>query len=176
MEKNAETARPSRTPQKVDYDADLKKLEKSIIKSLELKQQSAAQSFECTQNLLFNLGRQLEDTHQVIVSMSRDINTINFKQASLEVRLKQCEYATNCNLEKSRDGANDANLHGTTLSGDTSEQNKSIDGPITRSMSKRKKKDPECIPFKKISKRRDLGTTRTIIPWEEVDRYYSSEI
>lgn len=176
MERNAETAPPPPTPKEVDYGADLKKLEKNIIKSLELKQKSAATSFEYTQNLLFNVGRQLEDTHQVIVSMSRDINTINFKQASLEVRLKQCECATSCNSSKSKDGTNEAHLHGTTLSGDTSEENKLNDGPVTRSMSKRKKKDPECIPLNKISKRRDLGTTRTIIPWEEVDRYYSSEI
>lgn len=129
--------------------------------ALDTKHQSTTQSMEQAQELLFNIGRQLEDTHQVMTSMSKDINLLNQRQSSLEKEIKECKAAlTTVDNSPILPVVDD----GSTLLND---------GPITRSMSKKRTRG---IATKKVTKPRDTALTRTIIPWEEVEMYYASEV
>ncbi|QLQ81158.1 hypothetical protein HG537_0E05130 [Torulaspora globosa] len=144
------------------HDRALKKMETNIMDALDTKHESTTRSIEQVQELLFNIGRQLEDTHQVMTSMCKDINRLNQRQSSLEKEMKECKAAFTTEVEHSPivpvidDGSTLLN-----------------DGPITRSMSKRRTRG---ITTKKVIKPRDTAVTRTIIPWEEVEMYYASEV
>lgn len=130
--------------------------------ALDTKHQSTTQSMEQAQELLFNIGRQLEDTHQVMTSMSKDINRLNQRQSSLEKEIKECKAALTT-------GADNSPILPVVDDGSTLLN----DGPITRSMSKKRTRG---IATKKVIKPRDTALTRTIIPWEEVEMYYASEV
>lgn len=140
-----------------DYENEFKKLEKKITKSLEEDQQTTTKSTDQTHELLFNVSRQIEDTHQVMISMSKDITALYDRQTSLE----KC-------IANYGDIARSSSV---ILPDDEPTLN---DGPITRSMSKRTRSTASRP--KKVVKPRDSTIARTIIPWEEVDMYYASEI
>lgn len=147
----------------VGYEKALKKLGIDIRKDLDEKHESTAKSIEQTQELLFNIGRQLEDTHLVMTSLSKDMNRLNERQFALEKEIKDCEAAL-------RSGGPDCSPVTSAIDDGSTLLN---DGPITRSMSKRR---PKSITVKKVVKPRDTAVTRTIIPWEEVEMCYDSEI
>lgn len=145
-----------------DYEGEFKKFEKRIAKSLDEKQKCITRSIEQTQELLFNVSRQMEDTHQVMTSMSKDIATLNGKHTLLEQRILNYKF-----------GARSSSVGLPTLETDD-EHTLLNEGPVTRSKSKRTK---SAAPrHNKVAKPRDTTVARTIIPWEEVDMYYASEI
>lgn len=141
-----------------DWGSEFKKVEKKLTKCLEEKQQTTTKYIDQTHELLFNVSRQLEDIHQVLTSMSRDVTMLNNKQISLEQRMANHEVVARRNS-------------GSLLDDEPTLLN---DGPITRSMSKKTK--ISAPRPKKVTKPRDTTVARTIIPWEEVDMYYTSEI
>lgn len=119
----------------------------------EIRDSQAQANHKVLQNLLLSLSRQLEDQHQVIASMSKDISDLHRRQISFESRL--------CQLPKIEES-----LQGTTLE---------VSRTPTRKRTSQICKAPAIS--KRIQKRRDFAR-RTIIPWEEVDAdmYYSSEL
>lgn len=152
-----------------------------IIKSNEQKQDKMTRSLEFSQGMLLSFGTQLEDIHSILTSISLDVKNLDQRQSALEDIIINKK-------ELSFDISNDTiNLHGTTLGNDESESHiadvSNTNGPITRSKSRvhkaRNTSKPSAILEDKIVKktaRRDLTVVRTIIPWEEIDTYYSSEL
>lgn len=138
------------------------RLESKILEALDEKDRRHTEAIEQTQVLLFNVGRQLEDTHQVMTSMSKDIKNLHDRQTSLENHIRECEAALK--------GCDDKVPTITEIDDGATLLN---DGRITRSMSKKRTKS---IAIKKVVKPRDTAITRTIIPWEEVEMYYASEL
>lgn len=140
--------------------------------------ESIIQNQNTNQTLLLNLNQQLENLNDVMSSISKDIYTLNKRQATFETELQTYRSRTDSLTL----------LNGTTVSNESS-----VEGPITRSKSKiannsrikkvrkkgknrsktqRKKHMETSTPTRRPN---DAHGARTIIPWDEL-HVYSSEL
>lgn len=163
------------SPIKKEDPIDLEKFSSKIIRSFEVRQTKTTKIFEGTQDMIFNMARQLEDMHSVMASMSNNINALNCKQNNIEQ-----QFSDYMSLHQTNTNDN-SNLTETTLLNESHDDfdNGIIDdiGPNTRSKKrsyKRRKTSINKIDKKPVN-RRNATIARTIIPWEELNEY-SSEL
>ncbi|CAI6746388.1 ANL_collapsed_G0030270.mRNA.1.CDS.1 [Saccharomyces cerevisiae] len=129
----------------------------------------------CTQEMLFNFGSQLEDVHKVLLSVSKDMHSLQTRQTALEMAFRE-------KADHAYDRP-DVSLNGTTLLHDMDEahdkqRKKSVPPPrmmVTRSMKRRRSSSPTLSTSQNHNSEdnddashRLKRAARTIIPWEEL--------
>ncbi|CCD23967.1 Rec107p NDAI_0C03070 [Naumovozyma dairenensis CBS 421] len=177
-----------RTDTKSNLEQDeLEKLTAKFRRNIDDKHRQIIKSNECTQSMLFNVNKQLQDMGDVLLSMSNDLQTLSQRQSTLENGMN----SINSNISRLMTRAplthKDLPSNGTTLDEDELKriQNENIKassfGPITRSRKQMNsmKNDVKfsLSPFEnpsgnnnehRLPTNRDISLTRTIIPWNEL--------
>ena len=155
---------------------ELSRYNSKITRHVTNKQHETEKSMRCTQEMLFNVGSQLEDVQKVLLSLSKDMQVLQTRQASLEVALRE---KTDHVYDR-----RDTSLNGTTLLHDTDEihdkqHKKSVPPPrmmVTRSMKRGRSTSPTISTSQEHNgdeldddaSHRLKRAARTIIPWEEL--------
>ncbi|EDO19182.1 hypothetical protein Kpol_1050p39 [Vanderwaltozyma polyspora DSM 70294] len=156
---------------------------KQLLQEFDARFDEIMKSVDTTQDLVINCGKQLESIFGVMVSVSTEIKNLSDRQTTLEELVKQ-----KAEFQITRKFSNDSCLLvGTTLEEDhtTATRCKATRSPVKGRLRTRLQKqnktqtmgnDSKIIAKKQHPNRRDLTIARTIIPWEEIDTYYSSEL
>ncbi|CAI4043842.1 Rec107p SKDI_10G2285 [Saccharomyces kudriavzevii IFO 1802] len=157
---------------------ELSRYNSKITRHVTGKQHETEKSMRCTQEMLYNVGSQLEDIQKVLLSLSKDMQVLQARQISLEATFRE-------NARHVYDRP-DVSLNGTTLLHDMDEvhvnvkqRKKSAPPPtmmVTRSMKRGKSSSPTLSTSQDHntdddddgSCRRLKRAARTIIPWEEL--------
>ncbi|CCE61562.1 hypothetical protein TPHA_0A04870 [Tetrapisispora phaffii CBS 4417] len=147
----------------------IEKYSKSIVKPVRDNQTKITESLNFMNGMIFNFNNQLESVNKILGNMSSNLKSINDRQVHLENMFSQQKIAnddTNASIQQ---------LQGTTLNNEIYEKvcyNKNSMmleipstkiGAITRSKAA-------------IVKRQETKTNRNIIPWDELNMNYSSEL
>lgn len=159
---------------------ELSRYNSKITRHVTNKQHETEKSMRCTQEMLFNVGSQMEDVQKVLVSLSKDMHALQARQASLETAFRE-RAAHVCDPQ---DVA--ASLNGTTLLHDSDDDHHKRSTPPPRTMVTRSmKRDRSTSPTVSTSQddnddddndgddgdgpgRQLKRAARTIIPWEEL--------
>ncbi|CAI4043839.1 hypothetical protein SKDZ_10G2275 [Saccharomyces kudriavzevii ZP591] len=156
---------------------ELSRYNSKITRHVTGKQHETEKSMRCTQEMLYNVGSQLEDIQKVLLSLSKDMQVLQARQTSLEATFRE-------NARHVYDRP-DVSLNGTTLLHDMDEvhvnvkqRKKSAPPPtmmVTRSMKRGKSSSPTLSTSQDHNtdndddaSRRLKRAARTIIPWEEL--------
>ncbi|KAJ1544117.1 Rec107p [Saccharomyces cerevisiae] len=128
---------------------EISRYNSKITRHVTNKQHETEKSMRCTQEMLFNVGSQLEDVHKVLLSVSKDMHSLQTRQAALEMAFRE-------KADHAYDRP-DVSLNGTTLLHDMDEahdkqRKKSVPPPrmmVTRSMKRRRSSSPtqQCIGY-----------------------------
>lgn len=154
---------------------EISRYNSKITRHVTNKQHETEKSMRCTQEMLFNVGSQLEDVHKVLLSVSKDMHSLQTRQAALEMAFRE-------KADHAYDRP-DVSLNGTTLLHDMDEahdkqRKKSVPPPrmmVTRSMKRRRSSSPTLSTSQNHNSEdnddashRLKRAARTIIPWEEL--------
>ncbi|AJV44970.1 BCN_G0030760.mRNA.1.CDS.1 [Saccharomyces cerevisiae] len=154
---------------------EISRYNSKITRHVTNKQHETEKSMRCTQEMLFNVGSQLEDVHKVLLSVSKDMHSLQTRQTALEMAFRE-------KADHAYDRP-DVSLNGTTLLHDMDEahdkqRKKSVPPPrmmVTRSMKRRRSSSPTLSTSQNHNSEdnddashRLKRAARTIIPWEEL--------
>ncbi|AJR54973.1 Rec107p [Saccharomyces cerevisiae YJM1208] len=154
---------------------EISRYNSKITRHVTNKQHETEKSMRCTQEMLFNVGSQLEDVHKVLLSLSKDMHSLQTRQTALEMAFRE-------KADHAYDRP-DVSLNGTTLLHDMDEahdkqRKKSVPPPrmmVTRSMKRRRSSSPTLSTSQNHNSEdnddashRLKRAARTIIPWEEL--------
>ncbi|CAI4044970.1 hypothetical protein SUVZ_10G2120 [Saccharomyces uvarum] len=151
---------------------ELSRYNSKITRHVTNKQHETEKSMRCTQEMLFNVGSQMEDVQKVLVSLSKDMHALHARQASLETAFRE-RAAHVC------DPQDVVSLNGTTLLHDSDDHHKRSTPPPRTMVTRSMKRDRSTSPAVSTSQDDDDNdddddgrqlkrAARTIIPWEEI--------
>ena len=174
LSKSEEKTKPDSSYRHVLVE-EISRYNSKITRHVTNKQHETEKSMRCTQEMLFNVGSQLEDVQNVLMSLSKDMHVLQTRQSALEMAFRE-------KADHAYDRP-DASLNGTTLLHDTDDahnkqRKKSVPPPrmmVTRSMKRRRSSSPTLSTSQNHNSDDDDNAShrlkraaRTIIPWEEL--------
>lgn len=169
------TAKPDPSYRQALVD-ELGRYNSKITRHVTNKQHETEKSMRCTQEMLFNVGSQMEDVQKVLLSLSKDMHALQARQTSLETAFRERAGHHTC------DPQDVTSLNGTTLLHDSDDHHKRSTPPprtmVTRSMKRDRSTSPAVSTSQGHASEDDHDydydgrqlkrAARTIIPWEEI--------